>query len=284
MARRTLKNAIQVIGVGLHTGADVQVELRPGTPGQGFTFLCAGGSRIPGHVDQVYNTRLATTLGTPDAQVSTVEHLLSALYGAGLNDVDIAVQGPEVPCLDGSARQWLAHIDTAGTTLNDGEHWTMVIDRPVQVSAGDRWLAALPAAALRLELSIDFPHPLVGRQDIALDVTPATYADELSWARTFGFLKNIEALRRMGLIQGGDLTNAIVFDDTGVLNPGGLQTPDEPVRHKALDLLGDVSLLGCPVQACFQGERPGHALVIQLLRALQKNTDAWHMCATKPTG
>ncbi len=277
MGRQTIEHEITVDGVGLHTGEPVQVILRPGQPERGVGFVRGGGVRIPAHVDHVVNTRLATTLGQSGETVSTVEHLLSAIHGRGIDDLDVCVDGPELPCLDGSAQMWMDHLQHAGRIDVGGLRKTLVVDRTVRVTDGERWVEAVPAPALRLELVIDFPHPLVGRQEIQLDVTEASFASELAWARTFGFMQNVEALRRMGLIRGGNLDNAIVFGDEDVLNPGGLVLPDEPVRHKALDLLGDVALLGIPVQACFRGERPGHSLVIDLLRALLAEADAWHV-------
>jgi UDP-3-O-[3-hydroxymyristoyl] N-acetylglucosamine deacetylase len=277
MGRRTIGRVIAVEGVGLHTGTTVRVELRPAAPDAGIGFVGPDGERVPALLERVVGTRLATTLGGDEKRTTTVEHLLAAVRGMGIDDIDVWVDGPEIPCLDGSAKVWLSHLADAGVVDHGGTRTTMVIRRPVRVSDGDRWLEVVPADTLRLELVIDFPHPSVGRQEIALDVDEQSFAAELAWARTFGFMKNVESLRRMGLIQGGNLDNAIVFGGDGVLNPGGLHRPDEPVRHKALDLLGDVALLGFPVRGCFRGERPGHSLVIDLLRALLADAEAWHL-------
>jgi len=277
MGQRTIGHVVAVDGVGLHSGSAVRVELRPAELGAGIGFVDPSGERIPARVERVVDTRLATTLGGRTWSVVTVEHLLSAAHGAGVDNLDVVVTGGEVPALDGSALLWLKHLMSAGVVDQGGSRETLVVDRPVRVNDGDRWVQVVPADVLRVELLIDFPHPLVGRQSIALDVNATSFAQEIAWARTFGFVRNLDALRRMGLIRGGSLDNAVVFGEDEVLNPDGLQRPDEPVRHKALDLLGDVALLGCPVRGCFQAERPGHSLVIDLLRALLADEDAWHL-------
>ncbi len=277
MGQRTIGRAVTVQGVGLHGGAQVSVVLHPAAAGTGIGFVGPSGERILAHVDRVVNTQLATTLGGDTWQVVTVEHLLSAIRGVGVDNLDIEVHGGEIPALDGSANPWVDHLHQAGSVDQEIPQQILVIDKPVRVQEEDRWVEVLPSSKLRLELAIDFPHPMVGRQEIALDIDAASYTREIAWARTFGFMKNLEALRRMGLIQGGDLDNAVVFGNEGVLNPGGLRQPDEPVRHKALDLLGDVALLGFPVQGCFKAERPGPSLVIDLLRALLADRKAWHL-------
>jgi UDP-3-O-[3-hydroxymyristoyl] N-acetylglucosamine deacetylase len=220
-------------------------------------------------MEQVCSTRLCTCLDGAFG-VRTVEHLLAALWGLGLTDAELWLEGEEVPVLDGSAASWVQAIDEAGLAPLDGCIEAVTLSRPLELSRGLSRARLLPRAqGLRLEVGIDFDNPGIGQQRVALDVEPTSFREQLSWARTFGRLEEVELLRSAGFARGGDLENAVVFGPDGaVLNPGGLRSPDEPVRHKALDLIGDLALLGRPLSATLEVERPGHALTLALMQAL----------------
>ena len=224
------------------------------------------------------DTRLATTLGKGTRRVQTVEHLLSAVMGLGLTDLDVAVDTAELPILDGTAGAWAQAILSAGLTDTPVSAPRLVIDAPVRVSDGDGWMLAEPASRLEVSLSIDFSHPLIGQQTLCWSEADDFIA-VLGDARTFGFERDVVALQAQGLIAGGSLDNAVVFSESGVLNPSGLRSPDEPVRHKAMDMLGDLALLGHPLQGRFSGHRPGHGRVIALVRAILAQPSAWHLQA-----
>ena len=280
MRQRTIGHPVVVSGIGLHSGSACTVELRPSGPGTGirlFDLTAPTAPPIPVHVAQVTGTRLATTLSHQGRSVQTVEHLLSAVRGLGVDNLDLWVSGPEIPVMDGSAAPFAAAIHRAGVVEQQAGRTVLVVDRPVRIEEGPSWIEARPSEALELQLSIDFDHPLVGEQSLCLTLTAGVFEAELQWARTFGFERDVAAMKRMGLIGGGSLDNALVFTSDGLLNEGGLRQPDEPVRHKAVDMLGDLALLGHPVRGCFRGHRAGHSQVIALVRALLADEKAWHL-------
>lgn len=277
MGSRTLSGPIRLQGLGLHSGLPCQVELRPGRSGVCFTSLSEPGAPpIRAHVDSVTDTQLATTLCVSGRTIQTVEHLLSAVVGLQLDHLEVAVDGPELPLLDGTAGPWAAAIRSAGLLQLAQPRTLLVVDKIVRVQAGSSWMEARPSAGLQLQVDIDFDHPLIGTQHLDWILSEGSFEAELAWARTFGFEADVARLQEMGLIAGGSLDNAVVFSEHGVLNPGGLRQADEPVRHKAMDMLGDLALIGQPVQGCFVAHRPGHSLVIELVRALLADQDAWH--------
>ncbi len=275
----TLADSLSITGVGLHTGQLCTVELRPGQHGLRFVGRTdPQAPAIAAHVDAIVDTRLATTLGVGARRVQTVEHLLSAAMGLGLTDLDVAVDGSELPILDGTAGAWAQAMLNAGLIQTQASVPRLVIDAPVRITDGDGWMLAEPADRLELSLTIDFAHPLIGQQSLCWSQDDDFMA-VLGDARTFGFERDVTALQAQGLIAGGSLDNAVVFSQTGVLNPGGLRSPDEPVRHKAMDMLGDLALLGHPVQGRISGHRPGHGRVIALVRAILAQPSAWHLQA-----
>lgn len=295
--RRTLKAAIGCVGVGLHSGRRTSLTLRPAASGTGIVFRRTdlGGVEIPARFDHVADTRLCTALALPDApgvRLGTVEHVMAALAGCGVDDAVVEVDGPEVPILDGSAAPFVFLIDCAGIASHPGTPDAIEILRPVRVQDGEgpgaAWaelLPALPGTAERLggldaELSIDFPATAIGRQSLALRVTPHAFRDALADARTFTMAEEVAKLRAMGLAQGGSLANAVVVDGPLVLNPGGLRRPDEFVRHKLLDVVGDLALAGASLRGRFRGHRSGHALNNRLLRALFAEAGAWRRVST----
>lgn len=280
----TLQRAVSLSGEGLHFGMQTRVELRPAAVDTGYVFVradCPGGIRVA--QESVVQTTLATTLGNGDWSVATVEHLLAALRGSMLDNVEIAVDGDEVPALDGSARPWVALLAEAGVQEQDAKRRFLAIRKPVEIRDGNRWARILPADRLEIWARIDFRHPDVGEQELEIPLENGEFVHELCWARTFGFLSEVEAMRQMGLAQGGGLHNAIVYGPDGPLNPEGLRAADELVRHKLLDMLGDLALLGYPVLGRLEAERPGHALTVALLRALHERPDAWELVEKPPS-
>ena len=278
--QHTLRSPVQVRGIGLHGGQKVSVRLLPAPPDTGLIFTAADQPDIaplPARYDQVLDTCLATTLGNSQWKVSTVEHLLAALLTEGIDNTTIEVDGEEIPVLDGSAAPWVEKIREAGRTCQETPRRTLVITTPIEVIDGNREARLLPSAGLEVAATIVFEHPGIGQQQLDLRLHNGTFGHELAWARTFGFLAEVEAMHRMGLALGGGLDNAVIYDQEGVLNPGGLRGPDEAVRHKLLDMIGDLALAGIAVQGRFEAIRPGHALNQALVRALFESPQSWEI-------
>ncbi len=274
--QKTLRRPVSLAGEGLHSGRKTRVCLRPADPDTGYVFVHpAHDSVIAAGHESVVHTMLATTLGNDAWRVATVEHLLAALRGMGLDNVEIEVDGDELPALDGSARAWVELVQESGVVAQDARRKQLVILQPVEVGDGARWARLSPAGRLVVWARIDFDHKDVGQQELELLLENGQFIHELCWARTFGFLADVESMRAMGLGLGGGLHNAVVFDDDGPLNPDGLRAHDELVRHKLLDMVGDLALLGHPVVGRLEAVRPGHSLTVALVRALLARPDAW---------
>jgi UDP-3-O-[3-hydroxymyristoyl] N-acetylglucosamine deacetylase len=275
--QQTLKAPIGCVGVGLHCGRRVSMTFRPAPADHGIVFRRTDlGVDIPARFDRVVDTRLSTVLAQGDARIGTVEHVMAALSGCGIDNVLIEVDGPEPPILDGSAAQLVFLLDCAGTVQQSAPRATIEIRRPIRVSDGDAFAELRPGpAGLDMALSIDFAAVAVGRQALSLRLTPNTFRHELARARTFVMLEVIDGLRAAGLAQGGSLENAVVVDQARVLNPAGLRMPDEFVRHKLLDAVGDLALAGAPLRGRFVAHRSGHTLNSRLLRALFADRAAW---------
>lgn len=264
----TLAAAVERRGVGLHSGAQSRVRLQPSErPGFWVGSLgAAAGELTRLHPDQVRDTRLCTALQAGPQRLATVEHLLAALAGTGLTHVELLVEGEEVPLLDGSAQGWVEAIAEAGLTCLGERPPLQALDGPITVQQGSAFITALPAERIRLAAAVEYPQAAIGRQLFSLDLSPATFVAELAPARTFGFREQIEQLRAAGLIQGGALDNALVCDGDHWINPP-LRFLDEPVRHKLLDLLGDLALVGLP-QAQVFAYRGSHGLHTSLAAVL----------------
>jgi UDP-3-O-[3-hydroxymyristoyl] N-acetylglucosamine deacetylase len=281
--RRTLKTAIGCVGVGLHSGRRVALTLRPAPAGTGILFRRVDlGVEMHARFDRVMDTRLCTALvaeDAPQARIGTVEHVMAALAGTGVTDAIVELDGPEVPILDGSAAPFVFLIDCAGIASLGLAAPVIEVLRPVRVEENGAFAELHPAAQPGFEaaLSIDFPNTAIGRQSLALRLTPATFRAQLADSRTFTLAEEIARLRAAGLAQGGSLQNAVVVDGPLVLNPGGLRRPDEFVRHKLLDVVGDLALAGAALSARFVGHRSGHALNNRLLRALFADRGAWRL-------
>ena len=287
--QHTLKSPIHCVGVGVHSGLRVSLVLRPAAPGTGIVFRrtdldnSPSNRDIPARFDFVSDTRLCTVLSDPAAParaIGTVEHLMAALSGAGIDNARIELDGPEVPILDGSAAPFLFLIRCAGTVAQPAPRGRIEILRPVRVSDGDAFAELLPPSAMGhgrfdMAMSIDFDAPAIGRQALSLTLSEDSFRTELAEARTFALASDIARLHEAGLARGGSLENAIVVDGEKVLNPGGLRMADEFVRHKLLDAVGDLALAGAPIAGRFVAHRSGHALNNRLLRALFADASAW---------
>lgn len=267
--QRTIQQPIHCQGVGLHSGVPVNVTLLPAPANTGVAFVRTDLSRpvvIPALSENVVDTALATSLGKDGVKVGTVEHLLAALAGLGIDNVRIEIDGPEVPIMDGSAAPFTYLIRNAGFRVQDEPKSFVVIKKPVTVVDGDKEASLSPSNRFRIDCTIDFKHPLISDQNFEMDFSDRNFHREISRARTFGFLRDVEMLKKMGLARGGSLDNAIVVDEFSILNPDGLRFPDEFVRHKALDALGDVSLFGRPVIGHLRVFKSGHALNHKLVQ------------------
>jgi UDP-3-O-[3-hydroxymyristoyl] N-acetylglucosamine deacetylase len=285
--QRTLKASIGCVGTGLHSGRRVSLTLRPAAAGTGIVFRRTDlGIDIPARFDRVTDTRLCTMLaaGTDQAAcVGTVEHLMAALFGAGIDNAVVDVDGPELPVLDGSAAPYVFLIDCAGVVEQAAPRAVIEVLRTVRV-AGDNAFAELRPASfgLHLSLSIDFSAAAIGRQAFSLHLTERSFREELAQARTFTQLHEIEALQSSGRALGGSLRNAVVVDGGRVLNPEGLRMEQEFVRHKMLDAVGDLALAGAALQGRFMAHRSGHALNNRLLHALFADAANWRYAAAEP--
>ncbi len=276
--QRTLKTSINCSGVALHSGSKVSMTLFPADADTGIVFkrtdIAGHGAEIPARWDHVVDTRMCTTLGNKDGvTIGTVEHLMAALSGCGIDNARIELNGPEVPIMDGSAQPFVFLVDCAGVVEQDAPRRVIRILKPVSLDDGSARLT--PGTHLSLDFEIDFDNDMVSKQSLSIGVVNGSFAKELARARTFGFLHEVEALRNAGLAKGGSLDNAIVVSGDSVLNEGGLRYDDEFVRHKVLDAIGDLYLSGAPIIGNFQGVCSGHAANNALLHALFADPDAW---------
>jgi UDP-3-O-[3-hydroxymyristoyl] N-acetylglucosamine deacetylase len=268
----TLRTTVSIEGVGLHSGHPVRARFRPAPPGQGLVFTRRDHPDwpIPARLGAAATFDYATTLKHGDVSIGTVEHVLAAAAGVGLDNCLIEIEGPEVPILDGSALPFVRLFHAAGFERQDARIRPLTLARPVEVIRGDRRIVYEPdGPGLTISYEIDFPHPIVGRQDLTFIQRPDDFASQIAPARTFGFAREVEELRRRGLARGGSLQNAVVLDDTGIIS-GPLRFRDEFVRHKILDLLGDLVLLGAPLHGRIRAWKAGHALHIEFARAIHK--------------
>jgi UDP-3-O-[3-hydroxymyristoyl] N-acetylglucosamine deacetylase len=279
LRQRTLKSSISASGVGLHTGRKVRMTLRPAPIDAGIVFRrvdLATPVDIPARAELVGETRLSSCLVRDGAKVYTVEHLMSALGGLGVDNVHVDLDGPEVPIMDGSAAPFVLLVQQAGLEQQRAPKRFLRVTRRVEVKDGDKWARLDPYEGYRLAFSIDFKHPVIERstQSVTLDFAETSYLKEIARARTFGFMHEVEELRENGLALGGGLDNAVVLDEYRVLNADGLRFADEFIRHKLLDAVGDLYLLGSPLLASFSAHKSGHALNNRLLRALLADAGA----------
>ncbi|MEO5573534.1 MAG: UDP-3-O-acyl-N-acetylglucosamine deacetylase [Gammaproteobacteria bacterium] len=280
--QRTLKNVIRAAGVGLHTGEKVYLTLRPAAVNTGIVFRRTDlpvPMEIAARPENVGDTRLSTTLVQGDVRISTVEHLLSALAGLGIDNAYVDLSAAEVPIMDGSAGPFVFLIQSAGIEDQNAPKRFIRIKRTIKVEDGDKWARFDPFEGFKVSFGIDFDHPVFRgrRQDASVDFSTTSFVKEVSRARTFGFMRDLELLRDKSLALGGSLDNAIVMDDYRILNEDGLRYDDEFVKHKVLDAIGDLYLLGHSLIGAFSGYKSGHELNNRLLRTLTADEKAWEL-------
>jgi UDP-3-O-[3-hydroxymyristoyl] N-acetylglucosamine deacetylase len=271
LKQHTIAQSVWCSGVGLHCGLKVALVLKPAPVGHGVRFLRTDIPDIPSikaHYNNVVNTFQATTIGSAGIAVSTVEHLMAALYGCGVDNVLVELSGPEAPIFDGSAAPYVKLIQKASILEQDGARNYLTIQKPLTVTKGDSFIRATPSDQFQVRYEIDYPHPRVGKQQYSWALKNGSFGREIAKARTFGFLKDVRKLQKMGLIQGGSLSNSVVFDDHELLNADGFRYADECVRHKILDFIGDLALTGLPVLGRFDIRKAGHALHSRFLTEL----------------
>ena len=286
LQQRTLKTITRAVGVGLHSGQRVELTLRPAQPDTGIVFRRVDLPQpvdIPIRAESVTDTRLASTIGVGSAKVHTVEHLMSACAGLGIDNLYVDITAEEVPILDGSSASFVFLLQSAGVELQNAPKRFIRVTRPVEVREGEganaKWARLVPYHGYKLSFEIDFDHPAVDStgQRVEFDLGSGNYSRDIARARTFGFTRDVEMMRSNGLALGGGLDNAIVMDDYKVLNSDGLRYDDEFVKHKILDAMGDLYIIGKPLLAAYSAFRSGHAMNNQLLRALLAQRDAWEV-------
>jgi UDP-3-O-[3-hydroxymyristoyl] N-acetylglucosamine deacetylase len=266
--QHTVRKVVECRGVGTHTGAAVALTFHPAPPDHGVVFrMLPSGAEIPAQPHSLVNGHYATTLGVNGAQIQTVEHLLAATRSLGVDNLLVAVEGPELPAMDGSAAPFVSLLYAAGREGQPAARHPLRVSEVIRVGDEARWVQISPASELRITYTLDLDHPVVGVQVVSLAPTEERFVDEVASARTYGFLKDLDLLRQQGLARGSSLANAVVLGENRVLN-GALRFHDEFVRHKILDLIGDLALLGCPIVGHVMARNGGHALNHRLVREI----------------
>ena len=282
--QRTIKKAFETVGIGLHSGRKVKLALRPAPVDTGIVFRRIDLNppvAIKAEPERVNDTRMATTLDKGQAKIATIEHLMSALSGLGIDNCYVEVDGAEVPIMDGSGASFVFLIKAAGVEEQDAPRKFVRVKKSIEIHAGDKWASLEPFNGYKLSFAIDFGHPAIDAtaQFVEVDFDNHTYINDVAKARTFGFVNDLEMLRSYGLAQGGTLDNAVVMDDYHVLNPDGLRSNDEFAKHKLLDAMGDLYVLGHPLVAHYKAFKSGHDLNNKLLRKLLSEPDSWEFVA-----
>ncbi|MRJ02838.1 MAG: UDP-3-O-acyl-N-acetylglucosamine deacetylase [Epsilonproteobacteria bacterium] len=271
MRERTIAKSVEFIGIGLHKGLPVRMRLEPAEERSGIVFYRRDRNRyIKVRPQSVVDTRMATVIGEGGVTVSTIEHFMSTLYSYGIDNLLVILDSDEVPVMDGSAIAYSMLLDEAGIQEQRVSKRVLKIRDRVRVQEGEKYVELLPSKEMIFDFTIDFDHPAIGREHYRFNFTKQAFLKEIAKARTFGFLKEVQYLRSMGLAKGGSLDNAIVLDDYGILNPEGLRYPDEFVRHKILDAIGDLALLGMPIMGEYRAFAGSHALNHRLTLELLK--------------
>ena len=278
--QRTISKPISFSGIGLHTGNEINIRLRPAEANSGITFHRTDGQRtvsIEAHANNVVDTRLATVLGKGDLKVSTVEHLMAALYSFSIDNLHIDIDGPEVPIMDGSADEFVRLLKEAGMTNLAQSRKYLAIRKPISVIDGEKRISIIPSRFFRVTSDIAFDHPSIALQNRSIKLSSDIFARDIARARTFGFLKEVEYLKANGLARGGSLDNAVVIDDNGVMNPDGLRYSDEFVRHKILDTIGDFSLAGYPILGHIRTYKAGHDINHKTVQKILACPECWQL-------
>ena len=269
MRQQTIRRSVNLEGIGLHSGKRVKITLSPAPPDSGIVFRVGpDGPPIPAAPESVVDSHYATTIGHNGYRIQTVEHLMAAAAGLGIDNLAVEVEGPEVPAMDGSAKPFVVLLHAAGRAPQGSRRRPAIIPHPISVGGGNRWIQIVPAGELRISYTLDNDHPAIGTQAVSVVPTEESFVNEYAPARTYGFLQDLGTMRKHGLALGGSLDNAIVVGKSGTLN--GLRYRDEFVRHKVLDLIGDLSLLGRPIYGHVIARNAGHALNFELVVAIQR--------------
>jgi UDP-3-O-[3-hydroxymyristoyl] N-acetylglucosamine deacetylase len=281
-AQTTIADSVRLDGIGVHSGSRVSVTLHPADANSGIVFLrtelTGRDVEINANWKSVAATDLCTVIGDPArATVATIEHLMAAVRGLGIDNLLVEIDGAEVPVMDGSSRDFVEAIDQVGIIEQSARRRMIKILKPIRIEAGSGWAELRPHDGSRFDVTIDFATPLIGRQSLSIDLTPKTFRREISGARTFGFVKDLEKLLPMGLCQGSSLENSVGIRDDRVLNPEGLRFADEFVRHKMLDAVGDLALAGAPIMGLYRSFKGGHKMNFEALKALFADPKAWTM-------
>ncbi len=276
--QRTIKNTAEISGIGLHSGAEIKLRIRPASADTGIIFHRREGERvvaIKSAPENVVDTRMATVLGRDGLSVSTVEHFLAALSACGIDNLHVDIDGPEVPILDGSAAPFLKMIEKVGIESQVASRRFIAIRKPISLIEGEKRISIIPSRFFRITFDIAFEHKAIALQQYSMKFSPDGFQRDIAPARTFGFLHEVEYLKANGLARGGSLENAVVIDENGVMNPEGLRYQDEFVRHKILDAVGDFSLLGAPLLGHIRAFKAGHDLNAKMVRKILDNPDHW---------
>jgi len=275
----TVQHAVEATGIGLHSGVPVHICILPAPPSTGVVFVRTDldGFEVPANWRHVARVSYATSLMRQGVLISTTEHLLSVFYSMGIDNARIEIDNLEVPILDGSGLPFVKMIREAGIRNHRRLRRYLRVRQPITIEDRGRRISILPADTFRLTCDVNFPHPAVGAQMLEMEVTPQRYAAEIAPARTFGFANELDQMRDMGLIRGATLDSAVCFDEQGVMNPGGLRFPDECCRHKALDLIGDLALLGKPLLGHVVAERAGHAMHAALVSRIMSDSSLYEL-------
>lgn len=282
--QRTLMNEVGCTGIGLHTGEKVKINLSPAPADSGIKFIrtdLKGRPEVEVRFDNVFDTTLATTIGTNGCKVATIEHLMAAFFGLGIDNAVVELDGPEVPIMDGSAAPFVFLIKSGAVREQKSPKQFIVIKKPFKVDDGNRSVCIYPSKELKITYMIDFQHPLLRNQEYELTFSGRDFVREISTARTFGFMKDVETLKKNGFARGGSLDNAVVIDDFRIINEDGLRFDDEFVRHKILDFIGDISIVGSPIIGHFVVKKSGHFLNQHMLKKLMESTKHWKVMTFK---
>lgn len=278
MKQRTIKKEVQVVGIGLHSGSPVTMKLKPADDDYGIVFVRSDMAvSIPLQPKYVVDTKMATVIGKGDVQISTIEHLLSAISAFGIDNLIVEVNADEIPIMDGSSASFCMLFQETGVVMQKKNKKILMLKKPVEIRDGDKFVRLIPSKKNELDFEIKFDHPVIKNQKYEFVFTKSNYLKEIARARTFGFLKEVQYLRSIGKARGGSLDNAVVLDEKRVLNTEGLRFQDEFVRHKILDAIGDMMLLGMPFFARYESFAGSHHLNFKLTKAVLEDKDAYEV-------
>ncbi len=285
--QKTISKSVSCSGIGLHSGKEISLTLKPSGPNSGIRFKrtdLAGKKIIPAYMNRVVDTTLATTISEDDVSISTTEHLLAAIAGLSIDNIIIELSGPEVPIMDGSAAPFVDMLTEAGIRQQKSYRRLVKITRKISFRDGDRIIRIYPYDGFKVTAEINFEHDSISRQQHSVSLTPEKFTEDISKARTFGFVDDVAKLQKNGLALGASLENAVGMDKNGVLNKEGLRYQDEFVRHKIVDIMGDMALLGCPILGHIVAYKSGHSQHLKLMEAIAASPESWEFVEMKKNG